>query len=245
MLLKQVAELPFRRFGRAIPARRSSYAPGATRQSLPGGAAAASIVVIASSPLSDPLAALDRTAARTHRTGRPVARCDPPGSSTGGAVLHGNRDDTAPGPPSAPRDPEELEAGRGAAAAGEVSPRTTVGPVHLTVADLERSLAYIANDRPRRPRPSPDGPGSAPAGRLVVLVEEPGPPSEARDGPVPLALLLPTRVGLARWLAHAVRDRFTRRALRRLRERGDLLGDPDGHGSRSTGTGRESSGKGR
>ena len=80
-------------------------------------------------------------------------------------MLHGNREDTAPGPPSAPRDPEELEAGRGAAAAGQVSPRTTVGPVHLTVADLERSLAYYRDqigldvlDR------APDAaPGSAPA----------------------------------------------------------------------------------
>jgi catechol-2,3-dioxygenase len=40
-----------------------------------------------------------------------------------------------------PRDPEELEAGAGVAGA-QLPPGTTVGPVHLTVADLDRSLDY-------------------------------------------------------------------------------------------------------
>ena len=40
------------------------------------------------------------------------------------------------------RDPEELEAE--GPAYGEIAPATTMGPVHLTVADLERSLDYYS-----------------------------------------------------------------------------------------------------
>ncbi len=38
-------------------------------------------------------------------------------------------------------DPEELEAG-GAPASGEIAAATTLGPIHVTVADLERSLTF-------------------------------------------------------------------------------------------------------
>ena len=148
--------------------------------------------------------------------------------------MHGNREDTAPGPPSAPRDPEELEGSRGAAAAGQVSPRTTVGPVHLTVADLARSLAYyreqigldVLDRAPDRARLGAGG------DELVVLVEEPGarPPRNA-TGLYHFALLLPTRVGLARWLAHAARDRVPLVGLSdHFVSEAIYLSDPDGHG---------------
>jgi catechol 2,3-dioxygenase len=42
------------------------------------------------------------------------------------------------------RDPEELEAS-GAPATAAIAAETTVGPVHLTVAELERSLAYYGD----------------------------------------------------------------------------------------------------
>jgi catechol-2,3-dioxygenase len=40
-----------------------------------------------------------------------------------------------------PRDPEELDA-VGARATALISPDTTIGPVHLTVGELKRSLDY-------------------------------------------------------------------------------------------------------
>ena len=40
-----------------------------------------------------------------------------------------------------PLDPEEVEAA-GAPARAELPPATQMGPVHLTVADLDRSLEY-------------------------------------------------------------------------------------------------------
>lgn len=134
---------------------------------------------------------------------------------------------------TAPRDPEELEA-TGAPARAELPPSTKVGAVHLTVADLDRSLEYYRRavgldvlDR--------DG-GSASLGsderELVCLIEEHGAkPAPGHTGLYHFALLLPTRVELARWLAHAARDRvalvglsdhFVSEAL--------YLSDPDEHG---------------
>ena len=132
-----------------------------------------------------------------------------------------------------PRDPEEL--GTTASPVGaEISPRTTLGAVHLTVADLERSLAYYRHEIGLETIAEAPGRASLGAGgrELVVLVEHPG----ARPGPrstglYHLALLLPERADLARWLAHAIADRvplvglsdhFVSEAL--------YLRDPDGHG---------------
>lgn len=49
--------------------------------------------------------------------------------------------ETGPRFGQAPRDPEELEAA-GAPGRAEIPALTTVGAVHLTVSDLERSVAY-------------------------------------------------------------------------------------------------------
>jgi len=134
---------------------------------------------------------------------------------------------------SAPRDPEELDA-TATAVVHEVAPATTVGPVELTVSDLERSLDYyrraIGLDLLERAA----GRASLGTGgrELVALVEERGSRSApGATGLYHLALLVPERVDLARWLAHAARDRvplvglsdhFVSEAL--------YLSDPDRHG---------------
>ncbi len=132
-----------------------------------------------------------------------------------------------------PRDPEELEA-TGAPARGMLPASTTVGAVHLTVRDLERSIDYYGRivgldflDRER---------GAAALGcggrELVCLVEERGAkPAVGHTGLYHFALLVPARAQLAQWLAHAVRERvplvglsdhFVSEAL--------YLSDPDEHG---------------
>jgi catechol 2,3-dioxygenase len=108
-----------------------------------------------------------------------------------------------------------------------------MGAVHLTVADLERSLAYytaigLATRERHGDRASV---GTADA-ELLVLVEEPGATLVRRHtGLFHYALRLPERADLARWLAHAARtglplagmsDHFVSEAI--------YLGDPDGHG---------------
>jgi catechol 2,3-dioxygenase len=131
------------------------------------------------------------------------------------------------------RDPEELEAG-GAPTRAEISAATVPGPVHLTVSDLDRSLAYYREvvglttlDR------APARASLCTAGReLLVLVEDAGAkPAMGYTGLYHFALLVPERVDLAGWLAHAVRERiqlvglsdhFVSEAL--------YLTDPDGHG---------------
>lgn len=139
----------------------------------------------------------------------------------------------ADGDPSGVRDPEELEA-TAADVHVEIAPGTTMGPVHLTVSDLERSIGYyegaVGLDTLRRE----DGEASLGAGdrELLALVEEPGArPSTGHTGLYHFALLVPERVDLARWLAHAARDgvplvglsdHFVSEAL--------YLSDPDGHG---------------
>src|SRR5436853_2924099 len=131
------------------------------------------------------------------------------------------------------RDPEELEAA-GAPVTAEISPLTSLGAVHLTVSDIERSLDYHLGtvglsllDRSER-RASLGAFGR----ELVVLVEEPGArPAAGYTGLYHFALLVPQRADLARWLAHAARDgvaltgasdHFVSEAL--------YLTDPDGHG---------------
>jgi catechol 2,3-dioxygenase len=109
-----------------------------------------------------------------------------------------------------------------------------MGPVHLTVADLERSIAYYGESIGLRLLGRENGRTSLGAGEreLLVLFEEPGAePAPGTTGLFHFALLLPERADLARWLAHAARDRvalggaadhFVSEAL--------YLRDPDRHG---------------
>jgi catechol 2,3-dioxygenase len=131
------------------------------------------------------------------------------------------------------RDPEELEA-EGAPARAELPAATEMGPVHLTVADLDRSLGYYTTAVGLTVLDCVDGRAALGAGgrELLVLVEERGArPARGHTGLYHFALLVPRRDDLARWLAHAARDRvplvglsdhFVSEAL--------YLSDPDEHG---------------
>lgn len=133
----------------------------------------------------------------------------------------------------APRDPEELDAANTPASA-EISGLTRVGAVHLTVSELERSLAYyqqaigleVLAHEARRAQLGAGG------RELLVLVEEPGArPSHGDTGLYHFALLLPDRNDLARWLAHAIRDRVPLVGLSdHFVSEAIYLSDPDGHG---------------
>src|SRR5947209_7800781 len=115
-----------------------------------------------------------------------------------------------------------------------IAPDTTVGPVHLTVADLERSLDYYtgAIGMRIRQRAGKVARLGSEGHELLVLYEEPGArPLQGHTGLFHLALLLPSRADLARWLRHAVEagvglggmsDHLVSEAL--------YLRDPDGHG---------------
>jgi catechol 2,3-dioxygenase len=115
-----------------------------------------------------------------------------------------------------------------------IAPQTTVGPVHLTVADLERSLRYYEDAIGLETLERGPGRGSlGSAGReLLVLVEEPGAkPAPGNTGLFHFALLVPERPALARWLAHAARDRVGLTGLSDHRvSEAIYLRDPDHHG---------------
>ncbi len=136
-------------------------------------------------------------------------------------------------PGQAPRDPEELEA-TGVGADARISPQTRPGPVHLTVADLERSLSYYRSEVGLETLWEDDGRASVGAGtrELLVLVEEAGArPARGFTGLYHFALLVPERHDLARWLAHAARDRVRLVGLSdHFVSEAIYLSDPDGHG---------------
>jgi catechol 2,3-dioxygenase len=131
-------------------------------------------------------------------------------------------------------DPEEITATAPPVHAS-LPAETRVGAVHLTVGDLERSLAYyrqvVGLDvlEEAEGRASLGGRGGS---EVLVLVEEPGAtPADGYTGLYHFALLVPERRDLARWLAHAGRegvrlvglsDHFVSQAI--------YLSDPDHHG---------------
>jgi catechol 2,3-dioxygenase len=133
----------------------------------------------------------------------------------------------------APLDPEELAAA-GAPASGEISPLTAMGAVHLTVADLGRSLDYYRTSIGLEVLDEGDGRVALGAGgrELLVLHEEPGArPAVGYTGLFHFALLLPGRADLARWLAHAARERVPLSGLSdHFVSEALYLSDPDGHG---------------
>jgi catechol 2,3-dioxygenase len=111
---------------------------------------------------------------------------------------------------------------------------TIVGAVHLTVADLDRSVAFYERVLGLRAGKRDAGTVSlgAPGAELLVLTEEPGAvPVSGHTGLFHFAVLLPERADLARWLVHAadaqtpltgLSDHFVSEAI--------YLRDPDGHG---------------
>jgi catechol 2,3-dioxygenase len=134
---------------------------------------------------------------------------------------------------TAPRDPEEVTAG-GVPAVAAIPAATRVGAVHLSVADLERSIGYYEQAIGLRVHAREDGRVALGTGGedLLVLREEPGArPATGYSGLYHFALLVPERADLARWLAHAAReqvplvgmsDHFVSEAI--------YLSDPDEHG---------------
>jgi catechol 2,3-dioxygenase len=131
------------------------------------------------------------------------------------------------------QDPEELDA-LAAPALAAVDPRTRMGAVELTVADLPRSLDYYTAAIGLELLADDDSEASLGAGgrELLHLRALPGArPADGYTGLFHFALLVPERIDLARWLAHAAAtrvgltgasDHFVSEAI--------YLRDPDGHG---------------
>src|SRR5919204_4900885 len=114
-----------------------------------------------------------------------------------------------------------------------IAPATRMGPVHLTVADLARSLEYWQRAIGLRVLDRENGRASLGADQeVVVLVEEPGAePDHGHTGLYHVALLVPDRQTLARWLGHALRDRVALTGLSdHYVSEAIYLRDPDHHG---------------
>jgi catechol 2,3-dioxygenase len=109
-----------------------------------------------------------------------------------------------------------------------------MGAVQLTVADLERSLAYYEQAIGLRVHGRENGTARLGAGGedLLVLTEQPGAqPADGFSGLFHFALLVPGRGDLGRWLVHAARDRVQLTGMSDHRVSEALyLRDPDYHG---------------
>jgi catechol 2,3-dioxygenase len=120
------------------------------------------------------------------------------------------------------------------ASADRIAPATSLGPVHLTVADLGRSIEYYGSAIGLGVLERSNGRASLGTGEteLLVLVEEAGArPARGHTGLFHVALLLPDRMSLARWLAHASRDRVQLTGLSdHYVSEAIYLRDPDEHG---------------
>jgi catechol 2,3-dioxygenase len=132
------------------------------------------------------------------------------------------------------RRPANAGADAAMSAGGVISPEAGVGAVTLSVDDLDRSVGYYT-----------EAIGLAPIGRdvdraelgaggrtLLRLVERPGARvAPGSTGLYHFALLVPSRVDLARVLAHLVGDRVPLTgAADHLVSEALYLSDPDGHG---------------
>jgi len=118
--------------------------------------------------------------------------------------------------------------------AAKIAADTTVGAVHLTVADLARSIDYYERAIGLQVH---DRDGSvvrlgAAGEDLVVLYEEPGAqPVRGHTGLFHFALLLPDQHALARWLVHAAQTRVPLSGMSdHLVSEAIYLRDPDWHG---------------
>ncbi|MEA2126167.1 MAG: catechol 2,3-dioxygenase [Solirubrobacteraceae bacterium] len=109
-----------------------------------------------------------------------------------------------------------------------------IGTIHLTVADLERSIGYYETQIGLRLHRREDGFAALGTGGedLLALTELPGArPADGYAGLFHFALLVPERTDLARWLTHAARERIALTGLSdHLVSEAIYLRDPDGHG---------------
>jgi catechol 2,3-dioxygenase len=119
-------------------------------------------------------------------------------------------------------------------AAARIAPATRMGAVELSVADLGRSAAYYREAIGLRAVEEGDGRLALGANGepLLELVELPGAtPAPTATGLFHFALRVPERVDLARWLAHAARDRVPLTGLSdHFVSEAIYLRDPDHHG---------------
>jgi len=139
---------------------------------------------------------------------------------------------------TAPRDPEELEAAP-LTGAPTIDAGTRMGAVHLAVADLARSLDYYESAIGLSVLSRDDGHASLgvvfaqeTGVELLSLTEQPGArPADGYTGLYHFALLVPGRPDLARWLAHAARERIALTgASDHFVSEAIYLSDPDHHG---------------
>ncbi|HZT85403.1 MAG TPA: VOC family protein [Gaiellaceae bacterium] len=115
----------------------------------------------------------------------------------------------------------------------EISPDARMGLVELSVSDLDRSLAYWEDAIGLRVLSREDG--TAELGvetPLLRVVEEPGArPADGFTGLYHVALLVPDRPSLGRFLAHAARERIPLEGLSDHDvSEAIYLRDPDRHG---------------
>jgi catechol 2,3-dioxygenase len=114
-----------------------------------------------------------------------------------------------------------------------IAPETRMGPVELSVADLERSLDYWQRTVGLRLLERENGTASLGTdAELVSLTEEPGAqPDLGHTGLFHVALLVPDRPSLARWLAHAAREGVQLTGLSdHAVSEAIYMRDPDHHG---------------
>jgi len=116
-----------------------------------------------------------------------------------------------------------------------IAPETRMGPVELSVADLERSLDYYRTLIGLEVLARENGTarlGGGGGSELLVLDEQSGAePSDGYTGLFHFALLVPERADLARWLAHGIRDRVPLTGLSdHYVSEAIYLRDPDHHG---------------
>jgi catechol 2,3-dioxygenase len=115
----------------------------------------------------------------------------------------------------------------------EIAPDTHMGAVELSVSDLDRSLDYWQSVVGLRVLGRENGVASLGSDtELVRFVEEPGArPADGHTGLYHVALLVPDRPSLARWLAHAARDQTRIEGLSdHAVSEAIYLRDPDRHG---------------
>ena len=116
----------------------------------------------------------------------------------------------------------------------ELAAATHMGPVELSVSDLERSLDYWQTTVGLRVLSRENGRASLGAGarELIRFVEEPGARcARGYAGLYHVALLLPERRDLARWLAHAGQAQVGLEGLSdHAVSEAIYLRDPDEHG---------------
>jgi catechol 2,3-dioxygenase len=115
----------------------------------------------------------------------------------------------------------------------EIAPSTHMGPVELSVANLDRTIEYWQQAIGLRVLGRENGRASLGTDReLLRFVEDPSAaPDQGHTGLYHVALLVPDRASLARWLAHAARDGIELQGLSdHYVSEAIYLRDPDWHG---------------